>query len=302
MKTGRKQDLDEPQGLPRARGIDRVIDILEHLYRRGKPLRPNEIAAGIGAPKSTVYEIAHRLADARILEVFDDEGRVFLGRRLYYYGSAYLETFDLVRQADRFLVSLTEETRETSQLCMVEGNQYTVASMREGVRPFKISADVGQPIPLTWTASGRVFMTGMTDEEVLRFVPAGDFVLPTGARLSPDLFMAQVRQARDQGFYDCDSVIDSFTHCFAAPVRDERGRCVATLCLVVSREDAAQRRDELLVILGRHARDLSVRLGAEAALGDPVANRRAPRGASWKPGRRRAGPTAGPDGWLAQPK
>ena len=41
----------------RARGLDRAFDILDHLKRVGRPLRPNEIAAGLGIPKSTVYDL-----------------------------------------------------------------------------------------------------------------------------------------------------------------------------------------------------------------------------------------------------
>lgn len=248
--------------MPRARGIDRVADILEHLYAQGRPMRANEIAAGIGAPKSTVYEIVRRLSDARILEAVGGDGRVFLGRRLYYYGNAYLGTFDLVREAGPFLAALTEETQETSQLCMLEGDKYTVALMREGARHFKIRSDVGHRIALTWTASGRLLVAGMPDDAILRFVPPEDFVLPGGSRLPPETFLRQVRQAQAQGFYSCDSVVDNFTHCFAAPVVDESGRCLATMCLVVSRDDAGRRYDALTATLARHARGLSARLGA----------------------------------------
>ena len=61
-------------------------------------MRINEIAKEIGAPRSTVYEIADRLVKENILEVFDEEGRVFLGRKLYYFGISYAENFDLTPQ------------------------------------------------------------------------------------------------------------------------------------------------------------------------------------------------------------
>ncbi|MGQ0677990.1 MAG: IclR family transcriptional regulator [Rhodospirillales bacterium] len=246
----------------RARGIDRVVHILDHLYRRGEPVRANDLAAEIGAPKSSVYEIVNRLSEARILEPMGEGRRVFLGRRLYYYGNAYLRRFDIAREAEGLLAALAGETGETSQLCMVEGGKYVVALMKEGARHFRISSDVGRPIPLPWTASGRVLVGSMSDGDVLRFIPRQDFALPNGARLSPELFLRQVRQARAQGLYSCDSVLDSFTHCIAAPVLDDGGRCLATMCLVVPREDAQKHRGALVQALRRHARLLSRRLGA----------------------------------------
>ena len=42
----------------RAKGLDRAFDILDFLKEVGQPLRPNDIAKGIGGPKSTVYELS----------------------------------------------------------------------------------------------------------------------------------------------------------------------------------------------------------------------------------------------------
>ncbi len=253
----------EPEGKPaaRIRGIDRVIHMLEHLYHHGRPMRINEIARGIGAPRSTVYEIADRLMKEKILEVFDDEGRVFLGRRLYYFGLAYTEKFDLTREAEPHLKVLTEKTGETSQLCMIEGNKYAVVMMKHGDRHFKISSNVGETIPLPWTASGRLLLSHLAADEIQDMIPEEDFVLPNGNLLSTDAFFAEIRESGRSGFYSCDTSVDSYTHCFAASVINERRECIATLCLVVPREEAYRRYDTLKGALVEEARALSNSLG-----------------------------------------
>ncbi len=245
----------------RIRGIDRVIHILDHLYHHGRPMRINEIARGIGAPRSTVYEIADRLVKEKILEVFDEEGRVFLGRRLYYFGLAYTEKFDLTREAEPHLKILTEKTGETSQLCMIEGNKYAVVMMKHGDRHFKISSNVGETIPLPWTASGRLLLSHHTAEQIRSMIPDEDFVLPNGKRLSTEAFFAEIRESGPTGFYSCDTSVDSYTHCFAASVINERRECVATLCLVVPREEAYRRYDKLKEALVEEAQALSNSLG-----------------------------------------
>ncbi|MBN9022471.1 MAG: IclR family transcriptional regulator, partial [Rhizobiales bacterium] len=173
----------------RTRGLERAFDILGFLRERGEPLRPYEIAMGLGAPKSTAYELINLMLDAGILETADKEGRVFLGRRLYFLGIAYERRFDITRECRRYLDHLAEVTRETSQLCMLYGNKYTVAMMHEGRRPFRISSDVGEPVPIPWAASGRLLGSHMSDVEILDFIPPGDFVLPTGRRLDPARFL-----------------------------------------------------------------------------------------------------------------
>lgn len=222
----------------RARGLDRAFDILEHLKVTGTPMRPNEIASGIGSPKSTVYELVASLLERGILQNVGQDGHVYLGRQLYFLGQAHLRHFDFTREAEVSLHEIVERTRETAQMCLLNGRKYTVALMKEGARHFRISSDVGEDAPIPWTASGRLLLGHLSDEQILALVDADDFILPNGERLPEGDFIAQVRAASAEGFFSFDSVADTFTHCFAAPVRDSQGVCVATLCIVAPRGDA----------------------------------------------------------------
>ena len=241
----------------RARGLDRAFEILDYLRELRRPARPNEIAVGVEAPKSTTYELVNLMLKAGVLEYADKEGRVFLGRKLYFLGLAYQSQLDLTRECRSYLDELAETTRETSQLCMLDGDKYTVAMMREGARPFRISSDVGERIPIPWTASGRLLVSHMTDEKILSFIPSDDFVLPSGAKLDPRVFLAEVHKAREDEFFSFDTLADNFTHCFAAPIFEGRGVCVATLCLIAPREDAARNYARYRDALSAAARSLS---------------------------------------------
>lgn len=240
----------------RARGLDRAFEILDYLRRRREAANPNEIAAQIGAPRSSVYELVNLLLRRGILEYVDDEGRVFLGRKLFFLGNAYEEHYDFTRECDRVLEALATETRETAQFCMLDGNKYTVVRMCEGARPFRISSDIGQPVPIPWTASGRLLLADMSDREILDFIPPEDFRLPDGALLDPMAFIAEVRAAAPIGVFTFDSIVDSFTHCFAVAVAGMGHRCVATLCLVAPRGDGLRNRDRYIQALKTAASSL----------------------------------------------
>jgi DNA-binding IclR family transcriptional regulator len=245
----------------RARGLDRAFEILDFLRLQRQPLRPNEIAQGIGAPRSSVYELVNLLLRQGVIEYRGDDGRVFLGRRLYFLGAAYAEQFDLIRECEHLLARIAEETRETAQMCQLDGNKYAVVLMNEGNRPFRISTNIGEPVPIPWTASGRLLVDHMSDEEISAFIPEEDFVLPSGERLDPPAFIAEVRKAKKDGYFTFNSIVDSFTHCFAVPVYDADGICVATLCLVAPKEDGLRNRDAYLRVLIDGASELSEKLG-----------------------------------------
>jgi DNA-binding IclR family transcriptional regulator len=245
----------------RTRGLDRAFKILEFLRVKRQPMRPNEIAIEMGAPRSSVYELVNLLLNHRMLDYKGGDGRVFLGRRLYFLGTAYAEQFDLMRECDRMLVRLAEETRETAQMCLLEGNKYTVAMMREGLRPFRISSDVGELVAIPLTASGRLLVSHLSDREILDLIPPEDFVLPNGRLLDPAMFIAQVRQSARDGYFTFNSEVENFTHCFSVPIYQADGTCIATLCLVTPREDGLRNHSAYLKSLIDAAAEISDKLG-----------------------------------------
>ena len=245
----------------RTRGLDRAFEILEFLRVKRQPMRPNEIAVEIGGPRSSIYELINLLLRHGMLDYQGGDGRVFLGRKLYFLGTAYADQFDLMRESEDMLVRLAEETRETAQMCLLEGNKYTVAMMREGSRAFRISSNIGELVSIPWTASGRLLVSHLTDAEILDFIPADDFLLPNGTRLDPANFIAEVRQATIDGYFTFNSAVETFTHCFAVPVHQADGQCVATLCLVAPKEDGLRNRQRYLDSLLAAAYELSEQLG-----------------------------------------
>ena len=232
--------MKEGQTRTRARGIDRAFDILDHLRDVRTSQRPAEIAQALGAPTSTIYDLIGTLLDHGMLEVTDANGSVFLGRRVYFLGLAYSDYFDLTRQAATVLDEITARTKETSQFCMLDGGKYTVALQREGSRPFRIKADVGQRTSIPWTASGRLLLGHLGDDEIRDLIPEEDFILPDGTRMDIDAYIAEIRKAHHEQFFSFDSIVDTFTHCFAAPVYDRKGICAATVCIVAPKEDARE--------------------------------------------------------------
>ncbi|WP_427026542.1 IclR family transcriptional regulator (plasmid) [Aureimonas ureilytica] len=240
----------------RARGLDRAFDILDCLAEARRPLRAGEIAALLGAPRSTIYELG-ALLQARGLLEDAGEGKLFLGERVHLLAAAYAAVSGRHAAIQSALKRIVEETAETAQFCRLDGNQYYVAAQREGSRPFRISTDIGERVPLTWTASGRVLVDHLTPDEILAFVPPGDFALPDGTPIDREAFLTEVAETRARGHFTFDSLLDSYTHCFAVPVSRPDGQAVATLCIVAPREDAKANHAAYLASLKRAAAALS---------------------------------------------
>ncbi len=239
------------------RGLERSFQVLDHLCAAGEPLRPIEIATGMGAPKSSIYELVAVLTAAGVLERSDAEGRVYLGPKLHYWGLNYQKSFDLARLARPILEWVTDQTRETAQLCKLDGNKYYVAMMNEGNRPFRISAAIGERTPIPWTASGRLLLGHLPENEILALIPPEDFIRPDGGRIDPQDFVKSAQSAWEQQFFSFDSIADTYTHCFAAPVLDPDGICRNTVCIIAPKQDALANHDHYRATLTEAGKKLS---------------------------------------------
>lgn len=248
----------EPRNGERRRGIDRVIMLLEALLRHRAPMRVGDVAKMIGAPRSTTYEIVNSLLEAEMLENVGTEGYVYFGRAMHLFGWAYSHHNAHYRRIIETLDKMAAETGETVQLCGLRGNKYIVLDCRDSSGPFRISSDVGVEVPIPWTASGRLLLGHMSEEEVKDFIPPGDYKLPDGRVIPPAEFFSDVALARQQGFSETAALADRFTWCMAAPIRDSYGAINKTLCFVLPVDTPEARRSELLGLLCERARGLSL--------------------------------------------
>lgn len=244
-------------GKDRQRGIDRVIEVFGLLLQQRAPMSAGEIARALDAPRSTVYEIVNRLSEAQILEPAGRDGQVFFGRAMHLFGTAYLQGNAGMRRIGEALDSLSAATGATVQCCGRRGNKYVVLDCRDGAGAFRITSEIGAEVPLPWTASGRLLLDHLSNAEIRAFIPADDFRLPEGRRLSVQSFLDDVAQARRDGFAETTGLASSFTWCQAAPIRGRDGLVDMTLCFVLPIDSDAEQRRRCLQLLLAQASQLS---------------------------------------------
>jgi DNA-binding IclR family transcriptional regulator len=240
----------------RARGVDRVIGIFRQLHIARRPMTMRELIEATGAPRSSIYELVTILTEAGWLETGAD-GSLFFGREMHYYGADYAEHNDLISRAHQAILGLVRKHDETAQLCMLEGNKYTVFLSENSSRPFNISSDIGVKVPIPWTATGRLLLAHLKPEEIRALIPDEDFVLDNGQRLAFDDFLHDVERAAEQGYCCTEGLSHTFRYCMAAPIRDRGGLPVAALCFMTSRDTHADKRAMMLDDLIGSAKALS---------------------------------------------
>lgn len=233
--TQHSEGAPELTGQRRSRvsGIDRAVQILDHLQQEGRALTAYEIARAIGAPLSTVYAIVEDLLDKSLLARAGDGG-VWLGPRLYHYGLAYARDLQVINVATHEMHVLSREVGETVQICGRDGGMMVVEAMAEGPGHFVITSRVGTRVPLNWTASGRLLVAGLDEAERTALFRKSAKASPTGRAVTdPALLLDQSREALATGVWIQAGELDYAVACIAAPVLDEAGTCPITVSIVL---------------------------------------------------------------------
>jgi DNA-binding IclR family transcriptional regulator len=217
----------------------------------------------LNAPRSTVYELVNLFLAADILEHTGDGSEVFFGRAIYLYANDYFATHAVVRMGEEEVRRLAAATGETCQFCMPVGNKYAVVSMQNSARLFRIGSDVGVLVPIPWTASGRFFVSHMSLSELRAFIPPEDFRMQNGRSVDPRKFLSEAKAAREVGTCAIAGLVDDYATCIAAPVVGRNGRCVASICFIVSSGSNEARMLELSTMLRESARRISTEPGSD---------------------------------------
>lgn len=249
----------------RTSGIDRALQIMDALTEQQRPMSAYELAKVAGAPISTFYRLIDELVEREMLSRADDT-LIWLGPRLMRYGLVYRAHMDMFAEARREMNLLCQRTGETVQVCGRDGDMMVVLGMAIGGGHFRVTSDVGTRVPLNWTASGRLLLGHLPQDQRAAVFAAAAKPSETGrAETDPQKLSELSRTDFENNVAIQISNSEYSVACIAAPIRDMLGACVLTMSVVLSETRAAERHDELVASVQQAARAVETALGRKAA-------------------------------------
>lgn len=214
----------------RERGIDRAIDLLDCLHQHRRPMVVNELAAAMGAPRSTIYQITKTLLDRCVLDSYSD-GRVFLGRKLFLYGTSIPEQYSLIEISKPFIDALAEEFGERVELNGLVDWRQGVLYVADGRRDYFFPLNPGASYPLPLTAAGRFLIDGFDEETLRSHIPDEDYIRHGSRVMTLERFMQESQEAKARGYSITSNLLDSHLSALTAPIVDSNGAVLAAIGL-----------------------------------------------------------------------
>ncbi|MGE8943974.1 IclR family transcriptional regulator [Leptospira interrogans] len=245
----------------RTSGIDRTIEIIDHMVRYGAQSTTAELARALDAPTSTIYKIVEELTEHGLL-VRDSSGGAALGPRLMYFGLACQDSMPFIGVANKVIRTLSAEVGESVQLCGRDDNMMVVIAMVEGPGSFVVSSRVGSRVPLNWTASGRLLTGHLSDGARRSLYARACLPSPTGrAETDPVVLAAESRLVLERRCSIQLGVSDYALACIAAPIVNPVGECVATISIVLPERRAIRNSSSYIEAVQVAAREVEGTVG-----------------------------------------
>jgi DNA-binding IclR family transcriptional regulator len=253
---------------PPIQSVDRALILLGIVGRAGRPISLRELTNVLGIDRSSVYRLAGTLQRHGFLVQLPQSKRYTLGSAIWRMANQAQWPDVLVRVAHDTVVTLAEQTEETSHIAIRQGQLGVIIHHQLTHRPVGVSFPLGRIAPLHCTAIGKSLLCDFKLEDLRSLYDVISLRRMTGNTIaSLEELATACKLTRQRGFAVDDQEYHEGVRCIAAPVRDSGGIVAAIGISAPTDRLPSSRRQTVAKVVVRIAGDLSAKLGCEIATG-----------------------------------
>jgi len=215
------------------RALAKGLSILGLFDAENREWTLDEIAARTGLPRMTAYRMIRTMESARYLVRDPVTNRYHLGPALLatmYLSGGYAELAAIVRP---YLQELTERTGEASTLAIEVDGVAVSVDMVDTPRPLRREVAIGRIIGDTASANGKIFAAYKTDAERAEILARPHPQLTPNTITDVHTLATELDGVAGEGVAFDIEERNLGTCAVAAPVRDQLGKVIAALSVIV---------------------------------------------------------------------
>lgn len=253
----------------------RLFALLEIIASSERLYSLQELAQETGLPKPTLHRMLQQLEAAGLLQRESDGRHYGTGTRLRRFAESLLRNDSHHGARHAVLRQLVAEVGESCNITALSGNEVVYLDRVETAAPLRFYLHPGSRVPVHCSASGKIFLAGMTAEQRRRLLAHAPLERCTANTLTDPgkLDRELERIVRDGWSLDNEEFLPGLL-CVAVPVPAAAGArsnlCVAAQAPVVRVPPARARRllpalQRAAEALGRIDSDVAAERGAARA-------------------------------------
>ena len=208
--------------------VDRAVTVMEFLARRGWS-GVTEVSRELDIHKSTAYRLLTTLRDRGLVEQDAGTEKYRLGFGMVLLARAVSADLDILRCARPVCERLSERTRETVTIAVLEGDDAVIIHQSLS-RASALNVDwTGRHTPLHATAAGKIFLVYMPQDQLLRILE-GPLERFTGHTIvDPASLRDHINEIRDAGYAYTVEELETGLNAVGAPIRSSDGAVVGAV-------------------------------------------------------------------------
>ena len=244
--------------------VSHALDLLEQFHDDVDELGVTELSKRLKLHKNNVFRLLATLESRGYIEQNKVTENYRLGLKALELGQTFIKQLGLLRQAKPILEQMVEKSNETSYVSIYKENHIVYLDVVETNLTVRVVSRVGSRLPAYCTASGKVHMAYITDEELNNLLASMKFIQRTPTTITtPDAMHAELAKVREQGYALDDEELDLGVRCIAAPIRDYTLRIIGAISISgpTMRIDNVRMENELIPLVLKASAELSTRLG-----------------------------------------
>jgi IclR family transcriptional regulator, KDG regulon repressor len=214
--------------------VDRALNILEVISQGAAGMTNAQLARRLGIPKSSASNILGILQERGYVCRFPDSGRYKLGYTLLSLGRKVVETSEIRELTLPFMRDLSEKCDLTCHLAILGQGDAVHLEKVVARRYFQAdkSRSVGDRVGLHSSSVGKAMLAWRARPVLDSVLGTRDLYRFTSKTVTSRMrLLAQLEQARKQGYTFDDEECRLGWRCVGAPIFDQLGNTMVAICV-----------------------------------------------------------------------
>lgn len=258
--------MNRHEGKPRlVPAVERASRILDLVARTRSYPSLSELSRELGIAKSSVHMLCNTLVQLELLIRRPDQ-TFQLGPHIMRWSNSFTQRSDVAAEFANLWDQETELPGATITLTVLDGSEVVyIAARNSAVSHSLIDFKAGMRLPAAFTATGKAFLSHMSDFEVKRLYPDGLPAprTPRSVQSMPRL-LEELQETRRNGYSVDDQQVAEGIVCFGSSVLDSRNQPIAGIAVSLPVDQVtSEEKRRIISDVQRIAVRLSVRMGAD---------------------------------------
>ncbi len=201
----------------------KALRILEVVAEAVQPISLAEVAERVDADKSTVYRMLTTLVDAGYVLRDDGAKRYRLSYKVVSLSRNLLAENEVFQLGRQILEQVSNSTRETVHLCVLDGHQTVLVQKVKGTQLVAVDFQIGDRSLLHCTSIGKALLAFQDVRFIEEVISAGLLRLTSRTITDPVALRKELHLVRAQGYAIDDREFSDSMRCIAAPIFERGG-------------------------------------------------------------------------------